>query len=154
MKKSRIAFTGVFDIANFGDHLFPLVFENEMEKRNLDFQIFLFSPFSGKEDFDIGRDVFSLSDMEKMHLQDPFDAIIVGGGEVVHFLQSDEKLQIGDTAFQPYPISQVWIIASLVALKYNILLSRLQFTKLLFEYIQETHRLYAFRVSKKQPNPD
>ena len=120
VKKSRIAFTGVFDIANFGDHLFPLVFENEMEKRNLDFQIFLFSPFSGKEDFDIGRDVFSLSDMEKMHLQDPFDAIIVAGGEVVHFLQSDEKLQIGDTAFQPYPISQVWIIASLVALKYNI----------------------------------
>lgn len=120
MKKFRIAFTGVFDIANFGDHLFPLVFQSEMEKRNLDFQIFLFSPFPGKEDFELKNDVFPLFAMEKMHLQDPFDAIVVGGGEVVHFLQSEEKLRVGDTVFQPYPISQVWIIASLIALKYDI----------------------------------
>mgnify|MGYP007008069607 CR=1 FL=1 len=30
MKKIKIAFTGVFDIDNFGDHLFPIIFENSL----------------------------------------------------------------------------------------------------------------------------
>lgn len=120
MKRFRIAFTGVFDLANYGDHLFPIVFQSEMERRNLDFQFFLFSPFACKQAFDKSTDVFALTDLENMHLQSPFDAIIVGGGEVTHFLQSPEKLQIGDKEYREYPISQTWIIPSLMALKYNI----------------------------------
>ena len=36
MKKIKIAFTGVFDIDNFGDHLFPIIFENSLRKRKID----------------------------------------------------------------------------------------------------------------------
>lgn len=120
MRRFRIAFTGVFDIANYGDHLFPIIFQNEMEKRKLNFQLFLFSPFAGKEAFNHETDVFALRDLEKMHLQTPFDAIIVGGGEVIHFRQSNERLNADDEEYYPYPISQIWIIPSIVALKYNV----------------------------------
>ena len=33
MKKYNIAFTGVFDIENYGDHLFPLVFREKMKEK-------------------------------------------------------------------------------------------------------------------------
>ena len=45
MKKIKIAFTGVFDIDNFGDHLFPIIFENSLRKRKIDVELFLFSPY-------------------------------------------------------------------------------------------------------------
>ena len=35
MKKYNIAFTGVFDIENYGDHLFPLIFREKMKKKAL-----------------------------------------------------------------------------------------------------------------------
>ena len=41
MKKIKIAFTGVFDIDNFGDHLFPIIFENSLRKRMLNCSSFL-----------------------------------------------------------------------------------------------------------------
>ena len=46
MKKIKIAFTGVFDIDNFGDHLFPIIFENSLRKRKIDVELFLFSPYT------------------------------------------------------------------------------------------------------------
>ena len=44
MKKYNIAFTGVFDIENYGDHLFPLIFREKMKKKVIDCELFLFSP--------------------------------------------------------------------------------------------------------------
>jgi len=51
MKKIKIAFTGVFDIDNFGDHLFPIIFENSLRKRKIDVELFLFSPYESTQGF-------------------------------------------------------------------------------------------------------
>lgn len=42
MKKYNIAFTGVFDIENYGDHLFPLIFREKMKKKELTVNYFFF----------------------------------------------------------------------------------------------------------------
>ena len=47
----RIALCGVFDIPNYGDHLFPLVFRNELSQRGYDGDVVLFSPFAARESF-------------------------------------------------------------------------------------------------------
>ena len=57
MKKIKIAFTGVFDIDNFGDHLFPIIFENSLRKRKIDVELFLFSPYESTQGFGIAKKV-------------------------------------------------------------------------------------------------
>ncbi len=80
MKKIKIAFTGVFDIDNFGDHLFPIIFENSLRKRKIDVELFLFSPYESTQGFGIAKKVYSIREMEKLHKINKFDAIVVGGG--------------------------------------------------------------------------
>lgn len=64
MKKIKIAFTGVFDIDNFGDHLFPIIFENSLRKRKIDVELFLFSPYESTQGFGIAKKVYSIREME------------------------------------------------------------------------------------------
>ena len=40
MRKKKVAFTGVFDLANYGDHLFPEVFDREIKKREIECEMF------------------------------------------------------------------------------------------------------------------
>lgn len=119
-KKYRIAFSGVFDLANYGDHLFPLIFEAEMRKMELDVELCLFSPLKGSKAFDPNIEVFSLDDLESKHLENQFDAIIVAGGELIHFMEFPQKLDISAKEFMKYTISKTWVIPSIVAGKYNI----------------------------------
>lgn len=91
MKKIKIAFTGVFDIDNFGDHLFPIIFENSLRKRKIDVELFLFSPYESTQGFGIAKKVYSIREMEKLHKINKFDAIVVGGGEIIHFYSFKQK---------------------------------------------------------------
>lgn len=122
MKKNKykIAFTGVFDLANYGDHLFPLIFREIMKKEKEIFEIYLFSPFEGVQAFDETVRVYSLFDLERMHEEVTFDAIIVGGGEIIHLHSFEHKYR---NKYIEYPIYNCWIIPAIVAQKYNILLA-------------------------------
>ena len=119
MKKYKIAFTGVFDLANYGDHLFPLIFNKIIENEEEQYEMYLFSPFSGRQAFDENIEVYSLFDLEKMHKMIGFDAIVVGGGEVIH-LHSFKHMY--ENEYIEYPIYNCWVIPSIVAKKNNILL--------------------------------
>ncbi len=119
-RKFRIAFTGAYDIANYGDHLFPPIFQKEMEQRGIPCEIFLFSLFETEEPFREGMRVYALSQLEKMHLQKPFDAIVVGGGELIHYSSCQQLFNPSDTDYQTYNIYATWIVPSLVGLKYGI----------------------------------
>ena len=119
-KKYKIAFTGVFDLANYGDHLFPLIFRKNMEKEGEIFEIYLFSPFEGVQAFDETIRVYSLFDLEKMHEEVMFDAIIVGGGETIHLHSFEHKYK---NQYIEYPIYNCWVIPAIVAQKYNVLLA-------------------------------
>lgn len=68
----RIALCGVFDIPNYGDHLFPLVLREELSRRGYAGNVVLFSPFQAEESFVENSNVHSLDDLERMHMEEPF----------------------------------------------------------------------------------
>lgn len=117
---TRIALCGVFDIPNYGDHLFPLVFRNEIRRRITDAEVILFSPFEAKESFVEDSHIYSLDDMEQMHRENPFDAVVVGGGEIIHWRRYGQKKQAGDKTYVSYPMDKVWVIPSYLHLRYGV----------------------------------
>lgn len=77
----KIAFSGVFDLKNYGDHLFYILFEKMLESRNIEFNMDLFSPYEFKQDFYETRPVYAISDMEKMHLECTGSTKCISGGD-------------------------------------------------------------------------
>ncbi len=120
MKKYRIAFCGVFDLANYGDHLFPIIFKSEMEKRGLNIELILFSPIECEQAFDNSVHVYSLRNLEKMQMENSFDAFIIAGGEIIHLFRFFQKTKIGAADYEEYPISETWLIPAFVANKYRV----------------------------------
>lgn len=116
----RIALCGVFDIPNYGDHLFPLVFRNELSQRGYDGDVVLFSPFAARKSFVENSQVFSLDDMERMHREQPFDAIVVGGGEIIHWHRFGQKLTFGSDDYTDYPMDKVWLVPCFMKMKYGV----------------------------------
>lgn len=117
MEKIRIAFTGVFDLANYGDHLFPEVFETQMKKRGIDCEITLFSCFSCQQAFEETRHVYSVYEIEKLHKETPFAAIVAGGGEIIHLNLFRHMM---NQKMVEYPIFALWVVPSLLARKYGV----------------------------------
>jgi len=58
-------------------------------------------------------------DLERIHIEQKLDAIVVGGGELIHF-SSSPQLTEQDENYINYLIYETWVIPSLIALKYNI----------------------------------
>ena len=86
MKEYNIALAGTFDVENYGDLMFPEVFDRAMKKRDLKFNLFLFSPSDkAKEALNESRMVYSFKDFEKLNDKYNFDALIIGGGALIHY---------------------------------------------------------------------
>lgn len=117
MRKKKVAFTGVFDLVNYGDHLFPEVFDREMKKRGIECEITLFSIYRCKQAFNKEKEVYSIYDLEEMHRKCNFDAVIVGGGDIIHY-ESFKHLMEGE--YRNYPIYDLWIIPSIFSYKNGV----------------------------------
>lgn len=113
-RKYRVAFTGVFDIDNFGDHLFPIIFEKNLKN----IEVFLFSPFESVQGFGLNKKVYPLCDLDKYCKEYQFDAIVVGGGEIIHLFSFQHKNHKNEMI--DYPIYETWIIPSIIGQKNNI----------------------------------
>lgn len=122
MKKIRIAFCGVFDLANYGDHLFPIVFKTQMEKRGFDIELVLFSPLKNQQLFNGNIPVNVLKNLEEIHIKSPFDAFVVAGGEIIHLYSFPQKLEISSSEYEKYNVAETWLIPAIVAYKYNKIL--------------------------------
>lgn len=116
----RIALCGVFDIPNYGDHLFPLVLREELSRRGYAGNVVLFSPFQAEESFVENSNVHSLDDLERMHMEEPFSAIVVGGGEIIHWHRFGQKRTFNSTDFEAYPMDKVWLVPCFMKMKYNV----------------------------------
>lgn len=114
----KIAFTGVFDIENYGDQLFPLIFRREMQRRELSVEVYLFSVTSGTALLGGEEHIYAISELEQLHKDINFDAIIVGGGEVIHFYAYEHLTR--KSVYEKYCIFDLWMIPSLISNKYNI----------------------------------
>lgn len=116
MKKYNIAFTGVFDIENYGDHLFPLVFREKMKKKGIDCELFLFSPIGDvQQGYQQNYEVYPLYKLQELHDRYHFDAVIVGGGGILHYASGKQLLDKNSTEFVDYKVFETWVIPSLFA---------------------------------------
>ena len=113
MKNIKIAFTGTFDIDNFGDHLFPVIFKKMMEKKNISIDMDLFSPFEAIEGFQQNNKIYKLELLDSMNKKKKYDAIVVGGGEIIH-LNTFKHLNHEKESVD-YPIYETWIAPSLAS---------------------------------------
>ena len=121
MKKYRIAQVGSFDVENYGDLLFADVFEKNIRKYiELD-EIVLFAPKGCKMPFsNEEREVYSVTELEQKHQEKPFDAIVVGGGDLVQCLKIRTLMPHISPEWMDYEALYMWMIPSVIAWKYNI----------------------------------
>ena len=107
--KYNIAISGTFNVENYGDLMFPVIFKKAMEKRGLDFELFLFSPEkSCPKALDDSTMVYAIEEIDKIHRDHPLDAVVVGGGALVHYNEIAVKFP-GDDDIVGYDITESWL---------------------------------------------
>ena len=114
--KYRIAQIGTFDYENFGDLLFPIVFENKIKKYLDVDKIFLFSPEGGKMPFYTEKEVYPLNRLEEMIKKEKINAIVIGGGDLIRF-DKDVATNYGNLYYTTYSL---WQLPIILANKYGI----------------------------------
>lgn len=85
MGNCNIALCGAYDILSYGDSLFPVALEYELKNRIKVDQVFLFAPVGNVCCMSNDAQVYSYEDLERVYEEHGFSAIIVGGGEMLHF---------------------------------------------------------------------
>lgn len=98
----RIGVWGTFDVANYGDLLFPRIFEREIGRRLPLAEVVPYSPFGYLHPvaMDGGRPADPLGLWEparRAQLASELDFVAVGGGEIVHFRDDVYGIYYGRT---------------------------------------------------------
>ena len=115
MKKYNIAKIGSFDVQNFGDLLFPIVFEEKI-KRMIDVDsIFLFSPNGGNMPF-YDKKVYPIEELETIIKEHKIDAIIIGGGDLIRL----DTVVTNDYDHNYDASIKIWLYPIIVGKKNNI----------------------------------
>ena len=106
----KIAICGTFDVENYGDVLFPTILELALKKRGIDFESYLFSPVGAKnKPLDTKPEtVYCCDDFEKLDSEVHFDAVVIGGGAILHYEKISVKLP--DTSnYTDYYTIKTWL---------------------------------------------
>jgi polysaccharide pyruvyl transferase WcaK-like protein len=103
-KKYHIAQFGTYDIESLGDTTFPKVLAYGLAKQ-LNCEIELFSMTECAEPYNGNSHVYSFEQFAQRHMQYPFDAVIIGGGEFLHFRSMDVIIGKEQAA---YPEGYIW----------------------------------------------
>lgn len=106
-KEYHIAHFGAFDLFSYGDTLFPVVFEREMRERFGDeISIDLFAAKESNHPYNDLPHVYSIDQFEKMHTSNPYDALVIGGGELINFTQIQYNTINGEST--NYEVGDLW----------------------------------------------
>jgi hypothetical protein len=115
-KQKRIGIVGTFDVANFGDLLFPVVAELELSRRLDSISMTRYSysalssgawPFEVKAIGQLERDV------------DALDLLLVGGGDLIRF---DKEIASGYQPSEPsiHHPTGFWLLPTLLAAEHDV----------------------------------
>lgn len=115
----RIAHVAAFDIENLGDLLFRDVVAAHLDERLDIDEIVYFSPQSCTIP-NTDQKTNSVAQLESFHQDKPFDAIIVGGGDMIHLWKVRMNLPHISDEWILYDVLHMWVIPSLVAARYGI----------------------------------
>ena len=116
----RIAHVGAFDFENFGDLLFTDVLKAHLEKRITVNEIIYFAPKACKMP---NKEVWvhAVTELENFVKDKKIDAIIIGGGDLVHLRKIRTYMpHVSEDGWVTYDVLYMWVIPSLIALKYEI----------------------------------
>ena len=111
-KFKKIAQIGSFDVENYGDLLFPFVLKHKLSNYKID----LFSPNGGRMPFNEEIIVYKATDLEKKIIEEGYDALIIGGGDVLRLDSSILDLYKNNMS----PAMSFWLNPILLAKKYHI----------------------------------
>ena len=110
----RIAHFGTFDVANYGDLLFPLVLERRLA--HLGAEIVHVSPVGGAAVLCDGRP----SRVSREAFEAQFDAVIVGGGNILHARETSLPAYREDPETARLAYAGLWLGASALAARLEI----------------------------------
>lgn len=106
--KLHIGLFGTFDLKNYGDLLFPDVFRHEIGKHLSNVHVSLFSPIGGQKPFSDNERVYPIHDIGRVHADYPFDALVIGGGDLIRV---DDALVCDPIKYHdPSRPSAVWLV--------------------------------------------
>ena len=118
--KYNIAICGTFNIENYGDVMFPEIFKRSMQKRNFDCELFLISPGKTVEEtLCPNTKVYSVSELDMLHKKYGLNAIVIGGGALIHYNKIPVKLP-NENDFSQYNIYDSWFTPIEFAIRNNI----------------------------------
>lgn len=109
-----IAVFGAFNVHSFGDSLFPEAIYSELQKR-IEIDEFCIFSLGGKKNPYSDKKVYDYSQFEEINETKKFDAIIIGGGELLHNLPINfpEENVV-------YEAGAIWKIPVNLGIKYKI----------------------------------
>ena len=81
----RIAQFGTYDIESLGDTSFPKMLAYGFKKQSFPAEIELFSMTELEKTYNENGHVYSFAQFPERQAAEPFDAVIIGGGEFIHF---------------------------------------------------------------------
>lgn len=120
MKPLKIALVGSFDVENYGDLLFVSVFEAQIKKILPVEELILFAPKHCKMPFDTEREVYSVTEMDEVFGRTAFDAIVIGGGDLIHLLKIDTIMPSISNELVCYEALFMWTLPVFTAVKYGL----------------------------------
>lgn len=114
--KFHIAQFGTYDIESLGDTSFPKMLQYGLEKY-IFCEIELFSMTECEAPYNDNSHVYSFEQFHERHAVKPFDAVIIGGGEFLHFSKMDVIINGVQRA---YPEGYIWKKPLEMAAEYHI----------------------------------
>ncbi|MDB5980178.1 MAG: tagH [Pseudomonas sp.] len=112
----QIAIFGTFDVANYGDLLFPIIAEAELTRRLGPVKLHRFS-YHAKSASHWPYEVTSLTELA--HVAGKLDAVLIGGGFIVRFDKFVARDYAPPTADIHHPTGY-WLTPGLIALQHGI----------------------------------
>lgn len=116
-KKYHLAQFGTYDIESLGDTTFPKMLAYGLEGRVKDVSIELFSMTHCDKPYNSNSTVYSFDEFEARHEKAPFDAVVIGGGEFLHFRPMAVLI---DGEQEYYPEGYIWKRPVELAISHNI----------------------------------
>lgn len=101
----RIAQFGTYDIESLGDTSFPKMLAYGLRKQNFPVEIELFSMTENETPYNGNSHVYSFAQFPERQAYASFDAVILGGGEFIHFAPMSVIIGGVKTA---YPRGYIW----------------------------------------------
>ena len=112
----RIAHIGTFDVENYGDLLFPLIVERQL--KDLATEIVHFSPVGGDPPWD--DCVSSTSINAVFEEQEQFDAVIIGGGQLINATTRPVKAYRNSEFLRRTAYPGLWLGAAYLGVRHGV----------------------------------